>query len=249
MLLQFKYCTSCGKEVFSHVEFVERLGETYCLECDPDAGGAANTLAAPTGLLNHSVPEVAAFYRRLATVGAYALPERVLSLLVWLGDTRGGGFEEARTALEAEQLIRSFWIWCKETLSAAEREGHVDQDAFTFYDFAWIVCHNPSLDFPQLIEKQCEYLRQGKITVASPDETQSAWARLTEDMTGWMVKNNIKFYKDPPNCHPGHGITAQLGSVLRQARHSLLAEHSTRQAGKRNRGMFHPRQRNNRSPS
>ena len=74
-------------------------------------------------VLNYSVPEIASFYRRMATMGAHALPEEVSCLLpqVWIADTRGESFE-VRSEIGSLQVAdaQRHWVWGNRDLLAGQ---------------------------------------------------------------------------------------------------------------------------------
>jgi len=61
---QYK-CKSCGKEMFSHTEFMERLSGTYCNECDPDRvtfpANETRAVKAPTSTNMKAGPSIQRF--------------------------------------------------------------------------------------------------------------------------------------------------------------------------------------------
>lgn len=56
--MQFRYiCKDCGKEMYSHTEFVRRLGDIYCKECDPEKLGIpCQRVVAQSSLARDSFP-------------------------------------------------------------------------------------------------------------------------------------------------------------------------------------------------
>jgi len=165
------------------------------------------------GVLNHSAPEIASFYRKIASFGAYTLPEEVSPLLfhAWVADTRGESFEVGQNAFEQSERWGAFYVWLKEATEGAAREGHIEQADDEIGDLAWLLHRNPSLTLRGTTELYCEHLRCGRAhVVANPDEIETARRWLKEEVRGWLTRNNIKFYGGPLTIIPSTALQRAL---------------------------------------
>ena len=141
-------------------------------------------------------------FLRMAAIAARALPEQISLLLwiVWLEDTRGSSLRPFQDTNDLSTALREFLIWCKETGEAAEREGKVDTpDDFTSLarNWAWLFFHDKTLTLKTAHLRHCDYLRKGKIDVASSPELDQALERISEEIFGWLDSWGIPFQKGP----------------------------------------------------
>jgi hypothetical protein len=200
-------CRQCGT--------IAETSDLYCGECGAklavfsSARGVLNEMR----VLNYAVLPTASFYWRIATMGAYALPEEVSPLLfhVWIADTRGESFEVGQELGEHVRRFQSFWIWVKEAVEGAAREGHIEPDEEAFAgNIAWLVYRNPSLTLRGAIERHAEHLRCGRSHVAGPDEIKTARVWLRREVQGWLTRNNIKFYEGTLTIIPSTALQRAL---------------------------------------
>ena len=201
-------CRQCGANADE--------SDTYCGRCGTRLRELSADLRAyrsQAGVLNYSVPEIASFYRRLATKSAYALPEEVTLLLltVWVADTRGESFELGQELADLVKQWQSFLIWTIETRGGAAREGHSEpEDDDVVGDMAWLLYRDPSLNLRGAIECNCEYFRCGSPHVAGPDEINAARTWLRKEVQRWLTRNNIKFYEGPLTFIPSTALQRAL---------------------------------------
>jgi hypothetical protein len=201
------YCVQCGKQISREATFcgycswkqISSLEPEYpdiAIANPPNSGGwqqagALNNMS----VLNHAVSEIASAYRRIATKGAYALPEEVSVLLLhtWIADTRGESFEVGQTQQELGQGLLSFGIWYKEAVESAAREGHVElvESDDHVGNIAAVLYRERHLTHREAFERCCQQLRRGS-HLASSDEIKPAYGWLRREVQAWLTRNNIK---------------------------------------------------------
>lgn len=209
-----KYCVKCCRRIADGdpSRTVAVFGCEHCDSRQPMSNqqpSVDSVVADPTRgtfgrVLNHHIPEIASFYRRSATKGAYALPEELSPIMyqVWIADTRGESFEVGQDLMELHERDKSFWIWVKEATEGAARDGRIQPESDFVGNIAWLLNRHPSLNLRGAIERYCDSLRRGSSRVASPGEIETARGWMTKEAQGWLTRNDIKFYEGPLTILP-----------------------------------------------